>query len=99
MVWMTIEQALLHIRTSTEPFTIRFVISAGKNKGSIKTMHAINGAPKPNPVQIPGDQKSVPSKKVMKHEGMLTLTDLRTNTLATPLISHLISFNKFNIKH
>lgn len=98
MVWMTIEQALLHIRTSKEPFTIRFVVSSGKNKGSIKTMHAINGVPKPNALNASAE-KNVPSKKVMKHEGLLSLTDLKTNTLATPKISHLISFNKFNIKH
>jgi len=98
MIWMTIEQALLHIRTNKEPFTIRFVVSSGKNKGSIKTMHAMNGVPKPNGPH-PEGIKNVPSKKVMKHEALLPLTDLRTNTLATPKISHIISYNKFNVKH
>jgi hypothetical protein len=94
---ISIERVLAQIKSGNEGvFTIGFVRASGKSQGTIKTVKALYGAPKPN-----GDKAAISPRKVHTHKeaGTLPLTDHDTGDYITPLISHIILFNNYKVYH
>ena len=98
---ISIQKVLSEIRSNEEgrPFLLKFVRakkSANGAKGSHKVIaKALYG----RSVRV-GDGPPSGSRGVHhKTSGTLPITDTETNTYLTPLISHLVQFNSFKIKH
>ena len=99
MATIPIQRVLAQVKGGHEGvFTIAFVRASGKTQGSIKTIKATYGAPKPNE-QRSGDPSSPRKMHRHKETGTLPLTDYDTGEYVTPLISHIILFNNFKVYH
>jgi len=98
---ISIQKVLAEIRSNEEgrPFLLKFVRSnKSKNgeKGSIKTVaKALYG----RSVRIGDSNRKNASSVHHKSAGTIPITDTETNIYMTPLISHLVQFNSFKIKH
>lgn len=101
---ISIQQVLAQIQEDDQggaTFLIKFVRSTGRQKGSIKIVaKARYGAPNPRARGQLADDRP-PMRKVKLHvdAGTLPLTDTETNTYFTPLISHIIGFNQYQVIH
>jgi len=95
---ISIQQVLSEIRANTEgSFLLKFVRSSGKRKGSIKIVaKAIYGRSKGKVSPIAPRPKA---KALHIEKGTIPITDSETNRYMTPLISHIIGFNSFKVKH
>jgi hypothetical protein len=102
MEWINISQVLAEITDDEhagKTFVIRFVRSVGKKKGSIKTVaKAVYGAAKRKAQSsAPADNTNKPRKHV--DAGTIPMTDTETGKYFTPLISHIIEYNNFKVRH
>jgi len=104
---MSIDQALLHIKSSGgEPFNLVFVRGSGKRRGSIKIVRCIYGVKNPrdpgesiNQENTKAQARIYMEKKSWKENGQIPVVELETGRMITPLISHIIGFNEYKIKH
>lgn len=91
---LSIQEVLQRIKESgSETFTLRFVRSTGKKKGSIKTVIAIYGK------SIRETSSKMRNVIKMKDAGTIPITDTESDIYLTPLISHIIGFNQFKVIH
>lgn len=99
---ISINQVLADIRSEPEKaFWLAFVRATGKNAGSVKVVPAaIYGAPR---IQHTGIHRprTGPLKAAALHteKGTLPITDRTTGDYLTPLISHIIGYNLYRVKH
>lgn len=77
-------------------FVIRFVRATGPTRGSIKT---ITKAIKGGAIREVSSTPSGRSKSLHKDAYTLPITDLDTGEYQSPLISHIIQFNQFKVRH
>lgn len=105
VVWrgkISIQQVLAEIRSEpTKPFWIAFVRATGTECGSIKVVSkALYGAPKRSgtgAVLAPKDDR----KRAMHvDKGTLPISDYDARAqYLTPLISHIIGYNLYQVTH
>lgn len=98
---ISIQQVLVELRDDTlKPFWLAFVRAGGKQAGSVKVVStAIYGAPiKQSTV---GSRKDKPARAKALHteKGTLPITDSTSGEYKTPLISHIIGYNMYRVKH
>lgn len=97
---ISIDQVLAEIRgTPGRPFWLAFVRSSGKGQGSIKKVSkCLYGAPKPHAGRMGA---SLTDRNSAKHteKGTLPMTDHDTGNYLTPLISHIIGYNLYQVIH
>lgn len=99
---MSIQQVIAEIRDNPQkPFWLAFVRATGKEVGSIKIVsRCLYGAPK-----IGEGGKALPVKSDRKRaahvdKGTLPMTDAdRPDEYLTPLISHIIGYNMYQVTH
>ena len=103
---ISIQEAMSLIRSDEmegDTFILRFVRSGGKAKGSICTIaKARYGSPRgydrsTKRITNQNGEKRQSSKHVTA--GTLPLTDTEKNQYFTPLISHVIGFNQYKVRH
>jgi len=90
-----------------QTFTLRFVRSTGKRRGTIATVaKARYGAPRhyaerSTPVQPASSDSGKRSYTKWLHteHGTLPMTDVERNRYFTPLISHIIGYNDYQVIH
>lgn len=105
MEWTNISQVLAEIMDDEhtgKTFVIRFVRSVGKKKGSIKTVaKAVYGAAKRKAQSSAPVDNTNNTNKPRKHvdAGTIPMTDTETGKYFTPLISHIIEYNNFKVRH
>lgn len=83
-------------------FALTFVRASGKEKGALKTVaKALYGAPNPKKRGDRGMGESGNGKVRKTHldAGTLPCTDTETGTYFTPLISHIVGFNEYQVIH
>lgn len=108
---ISMQEALARIREGADgdSFILRFVSSGLKDKGKYKQRKCRYGAPMQN-LHTPKNRR--PPKKILDHaeatrrrahveHGTIPLTDLDAATpkYFTPLISHIVGYNQFTVKH
>ncbi len=99
---ISINQVLAEIRSEPDKaFWLAFVRATGRHAGSIKVVPAaLYGAPR---MQNTGKHKPAggPLKPAALHteKGTLPLTDRTNGDYLTPLISHIIGYNLYQVKH
>lgn len=106
MQWISIQEVLAEITSDEnagQTFTLQFVRSSGKRKGSIAIVAKARygntrGYKKKNTptINVGGERRE---KSLHKEAGTLPLTDTESNTYFTPLISHMLQFNQYKIRH
>ena len=104
---ISINAMMARISDPNEPaFLIQFVRSSGKSKGKIKTVtHAVKGSPNPHkktPDKVSQDTKEIQGRgrqDLHKYRGTLPMTDLETGRYFTPLVSHILRFNHYQVLH
>lgn len=94
---ISIQQVLSEINEGASEgrvFVICFVRATGKERGSIKTVtKAIKGGP---------TREVTPpkySRSLHKDQYTLPVTDLETGEYLSPIISHIIQYNQFKVRH
>lgn len=103
MEWINIASVLAEIaddENAGRSFVIRFVRSVGKKKGSIKTVvKAVYGAAKrKSQAEKPAVENAFKPRKHVD-AGTIPMTDTETGKYFTPLISHIIEYNNFKVRH
>lgn len=98
---ISIQQVLAGIREAPEKaFWLAFVRATGKDAGSVKVVSvAIYGAPR---YDNDGKAKTVKNERARvlhTEKGTLPMTDSTTGVYLTPLISHIIGYNMYRVKH
>lgn len=98
---ISIQQLLAEIRERPEKsFWLAWVRASGKERGSIKIVSkCLYGAPK-----IGEGGKAMPVKDDRKRamhvdKGTLPMTDYDYNEYLTPLISHIVGYNLYQVIH
>lgn len=103
MVTISKAQMLADIVESGEkPFRIEFVKSTGKDAGRIVHKNCYYGAPKPKYRGAQGGLTETPVRKDRKthlESNTIPLTEFGTETMVTPLISHITKFNGKQVIH
>lgn len=101
---MSIQEVLANMQEDAnmgETCVLRFVRSTGKRRGTIKTVaKARYGAPRRSGGR--GQAKGKPRKKQHKlhvDAGTIPMTDAERNVYFTPLISHIIQYNNYQVIH
>lgn len=97
---ISIDQALAEIRDNPSgTFWLAFVRASGKDRGSIKIVSkCLYGAPRRNHVATIA---AVVSRQSALHteKGTLPMTDYESGQYLTPLISHIIGYNLYQVTH
>jgi len=86
---------------SLKPFWLAFVRASGKSAGSVKVVSTARyGAPLDGHGDV-GSRNGARPKSVVLHteKGTLPMTDATNGEYLTPLISHIIGYNLFKVKH
>jgi hypothetical protein len=99
---ISLQQMLVELRDdSLKPFWIAFVRASGKNAGSIKVVSSARyGSPLDGSKNTGSRTEARPKAKVMHTEkGTLPITDTTNGEYLTPLISHIVGYNLFKVKH
>lgn len=107
---ISIQQVLAEISDTSDlgkTFTIDFVRSTGKNKGSIaKVAKARYGAPRGNRSasqrirnSTAASHSGISEKRAHVENGTVPMTDTEHNRYFTPLISHIIGYNGLKVIH
>lgn len=97
---ISIQQVLMMMRDDpSNRFWLAFVRATGKDAGSIKIVSsALYGAP------LDGYNKrrpagKMPASALHTEKGTLPITDSTNGQYLSPLISHIIGFNLYKVKH
>lgn len=102
---MSIQEVLANMQEDAnmgETCVLRFVRSTGKRRGTIKTVaKARYGAPRRAGGRGRGKGKRQPRKQHKLHvdAGTIPMTDTERNVYFTPLISHIIQYNNYQVIH
>lgn len=97
---ITIQQVLAEIidTSNTKPFSLTWVRSTGKNRGSLKSVdQAVRGTSK-------GYNRKEPHKQSRRsrewvERGILPITDSQSNQFMTVKISHIVAYNGYQVRH
>lgn len=97
---ISIDQVLAEIRSNEKStFWLCFVRSSGKERGSLKTVaKCLYGSPKPGRGTL---DASLTDRNSAKHteKGTLPMTNYESGEYLTPLISHIIGYNLYQVVH
>ncbi len=100
---ISLQQVLAEIRNdSLKPFWLAFVRAGGKHAGSVKVVSSARyGAPLDGHHQHVGTRQIKRPKATVLHteKGSLPMTDTTSGQYITPLISHIIGWNLYKVKH
>ena len=83
-------------------FWLAFVRAGGKHAGSVKVVSSARyGAPLDGHGSTVGTRTKKPERAKALHteKGTLPMTDSTNGDYLTPLISHIIGFNMYRVKH
>lgn len=99
---ISINQVLADIRAEpTKPFWLAFVRATGEHAGSVKVVSStLYGAPRIN--DRTGDYKPgtrLKATALHTEKGTLPCTDKTRGECLTPLISHIVGYNMYRVKH
>lgn len=97
---ISIDQVLAEIRENPAgTFWLAFVRASGRERGSIKVVpKCLYGAPRKNHEKVIG---GVVGRQSALHteKGTLPMTDYETGNYLTPLISHIVGYNLYQVIH
>ena len=100
---ISLQQVLAEIRTHPQrPYWLCFVRATGKDAGSLKVISSAQyGAPKIDYTRKvkPMTERSSGAKGLHTEKGTLPMTDTTTNQYLSPLISHIIGYNMYQVIH
>lgn len=99
---ISIQQVLAEIRADqTKPFWLAFVRATGNECGSIKVVSkALYGAPRRTGTGAALATKDDRKRSMHVDRGTLPMSDYDTpNQYLTPLISHIIGYNLYQVTH
>lgn len=100
---ISIQQVLHMLRNDGDNvFWIAFVRAGGKDAGSVKVISSARyGAPLDGHRRQVGTRNPKPGRAKALHtdKGTLPMTDTTNGEYKTPLISHIIGFNMYRVKH
>lgn len=97
---ISIQKVLAEIRSNEEgkPFLLKFIRSKKSANGAKGSFKVVAKSLYGRSVRV-GDGDSGSRGVHHKTAGTIPITDTETNQYLTPLISHLVQFNSFKIKH
>lgn len=100
---VSIQQVLAEIRENPDkPFWLCFVRATGKECGALKIVSKmLYGGPRRAATRLRPDTAPVDTRKRALHveKGTLPCTDYDRNEYLTPLISHIIGYNMYQVIH
>jgi hypothetical protein len=100
---ISIQQVMVELRDdSLKLFWLAFVRAGGKSAGSVKVVSSARyGAPLDGHQRNVGTRQPKPDRAKALHteKGTLPMTDSTNGEYLTPLISHIIGFNLYRVKH
>jgi hypothetical protein len=104
---ISIQQVLAEIRgDENRPFWLAFVRATGNDAGSIKIVSSAQyGAPKlaygrkVKPLSSQPRSGVGTAKALHSEKGTLPITDTTTNQYLSPLISHIVGYNLYQVIH
>jgi hypothetical protein len=100
---ISIQQVMSILRDdASKSFWIAFVRAGGKQAGSVKVLSSARyGAPLDGHAREVGTRlvKTPRAKALHTEKGTLPMTDTTNGEYKTPLISHIIGFNMYRVKH
>lgn len=99
---ISINQVLADIRAEpSKPFWLAFVRAGGEKAGSVKVVSStLYGAPRID--GRTGNHKAgtrLKATRLHTEKGTLPCTDKTKNEYLTPLISHIIGYNMYQVQH
>lgn len=91
---ISIQEVLARMDGAQKPFLLKFVRATKEKRGTIKTVaKCLKGAPRRKIVA------RTRNRGLHKQNYTVPVTDLEHEQYLTPLISHIIQFNQFKVKH
>lgn len=98
---ISIQQVLAEIRAEpTKPFWIAFVRATGADCGSVKVVSkALYGAPIRSGTGAALAPKDDRKRSMHVDKGTLPISAYDSNQYLTPLISHIIGYNLYQVTH
>ena len=97
---ISIDQVLAEIRDNPAgTFWLAFVRAGGKDRGSIKIVpKCLYGAPRRRHEKVIGQVVAMQAG-LHTEKGTLPMTDYENGHYLTPLISHIIGYNLYQVTH